>query len=95
MNRVSDNNTETKGHRYNFEVSTIKMEINGAHEAFLDDWLGCFLYQRVLPHARHDGKSIHDKFTQGYAATFVINKLEQQLVASSCTAELKLLKKAI
>lgn len=66
---------ETKDHHYNFEVSATEMEINVVHEAFLDDWLVCFLHQTVLPHARHDGKSIHDKFTKGYTATSVINKL--------------------
>lgn len=56
---------ETKVHPYNFEVSAIEMEMDVVHEAFLDDWLVRFLYQTVLPHARHDGRSIHDRFTKG------------------------------
>lgn len=46
--------------------------MNNFHEAFLHDWLVSFLYQTVLSHARHDGKSIHDKFTKGYS--YLYNK---------------------
>lgn len=43
------------------------MEISGVHnKAFLHDWLVCFLYQTVLSKDKHDGKNIHEKFTQGY-----------------------------
>lgn len=59
------------------------------------DWLVSFLYQRVLPHARHDGQSIRDKFTERYTVPSAINKPKQKPVASSWTAELEPLKKAI
>lgn len=85
---------ETKCHHYTFEVSGIEMEISGIHEAFLGDWL-VFLCQAVLHHVRHDGRSIHDKCTKGHTATSVMSKPKQKLVASSHTAEQKLLKKAI
>lgn len=67
---------EIKGHHYDSEVSAIEMEMNVIHEAFLGDWLFCFPHQAVLPHARHDDKSIYDKFTKGYIATSIINKLK-------------------
>lgn len=59
------------------------MEINAVHEAFLGDWLVCFLYQTVLPHARHEGKSIHDKFTKAYTAT--CNKQAEAATGSTIT----------
>lgn len=59
------------------------------------DWLVSFLYQRALPHARHEGQSIHDKFTEGCTVPSAINKPEQTPGASAWTAELEPLKKAI
>lgn len=56
---------EIKGHHYDSEVSAIEMEMNVIHEAFLGDWLFCFPHQAVLPHARHDDKSIYDKIHKG------------------------------
>ena len=66
---------ETKGHHYASEVWAIEMEMNVVPEAFLGDWWFCFPYQAVLAHARHDDKSVHNKFTKGYTAPSVINKL--------------------
>lgn len=50
--------------------------MNVVPEAFLGDWWFCFPYQAVLAHARHDDKSVHNKFTKGYTAPSVINKLK-------------------
>lgn len=69
------------------------MEINGVHKAFLHDWLVSFLHWTGLPHVRHD--SIHDKSIKEYIVTCIIDEPKRKLVASSCIAELKFLKKAI
>lgn len=73
----------------------MKRKLTAFLKLSLYDWLVSFLYQTVLPDAGHDGQSIRDKFTKGHTVPLVINKPKQKAVASSWTAELEPLKKAI